>query len=50
MGTYKITGIVSSSESDREELRREAARAVYAELLKYCGKNNKAETPKYAKE
>ncbi len=32
---YTITNTVSSAESEKEQLRLEAAKAVYNELLKY---------------
>lgn len=38
MTTYTITSTVSIAESEREQIKRDAARAVYAELVKYIEK------------
>lgn len=38
MTTYTITSTVSTTEDEREQIRRDAARAVYAELVKYIEK------------
>lgn len=38
MTAYTITSTVSAAESERERIRRDAARAVYAELVKYIEK------------
>lgn len=48
--TYTITSTASCAESEREQLRREAARAVYAELVKYYNTNDKKETERCAAE
>lgn len=41
MTTYTITSTVSTAESEREQIRRDAARAVYAELVKYIEKTER---------
>lgn len=38
MEVYRVTTTVCGTESEREQLRRKAARAVYAELVKYIKK------------
>lgn len=38
MTTYTITSTVSTAESEREQIKCDAARAVYAELVKYIEK------------
>lgn len=35
MTAYTITSTVSTAESEREQTKRDAARAVYSELVKY---------------
>lgn len=44
MTTYKITTTVSSSEAEREMIKKSAAMAVYKELLKYCGERDAKKT------
>ena len=43
---YIITSTIISEESMREEIRRNAALAVYAELVKYYTANDEKETTK----
>ncbi len=38
MTTYTITSTVSVGEDEREQIKHDAARAVYAELMKYIEK------------
>lgn len=38
MTTYTITSTVSVAEDEREQIKHDAARAVYAELMKYIEK------------
>lgn len=40
---YTIVHTVNAAESGREEQKLAAARAVYAELLKYCSEKNPTE-------
>lgn len=44
MTTYRVTSTISSAESEREHIKRDAARAVYAELLKYYSEKSENKT------
>ena len=44
MTTYTITSTVNCAESEREQIRRDAARAVYAELVKYYNQKTENKT------